>query len=1126
MALWSELTIVLRRDSKISCNSKNKSETAVFKRSVVRCLPLKLALGLSLAASLTLGGTLPQSSFADDFDSLRKALEQSRKSGKREEQALNLYVLGQALAEARHLDEALPYLQEALTKDRELNRLKEVFDDLVAIGLVQTHKKDYAAAEATYQEALNFAKSTKQDKLASRAYSDLGANAIHGKQYDKAREYYQSAQSLAHGQNDYVTEAQARLSIAMLLKREGKLDEAITEAEASAALLKNISQEPMVAEVAMHLAELKEHGGDTSGAIAGYQQAAKIFKEAGSAHREGNALLSLANNYLGQGQAKLALSVLNQAHTAFDEEGDQMMLARVMVREGSALADMRNFAEAERMHKDAANLAKTLKDNDVLALALYEQGNDKFMEGAVDKSLTHFMALSDFVKSGADLSDQDIEADTLIGVAQCYSAMGQQAAAIKYYEMAVEKYKKVDNKLKEISTANIIASTYLNFGNTKAYLEKYQQLKAMLDAIEPVQKATSDFKYLAGAIAFNKAQHELITNKYQDAINEYKVCISYFEQSGKIQKLPGAYTGIGLALLDEAILATAKEPAKKEELLKQAISYFEKALPIAKEAGLLEQQWDCAIGLGSCYRIMGDKDKAESNLRKAISLFEKEKNLHSRDDSKTYTLDLRGSSFQELVALLVDQGRLDESLEIAERGRARAFLDLLEGRRTSQSKGLIAQSSTNIMAPEAVSPKSAPAPKPDLIAMAPAMPGPNGVMRSVEVVPRVSGYVLDSTVSDVSAKAPDINEIKELVKQSKSYVVEYFVTGPRLYIFVIDPTGDIKAAKPVEINRVDLTQKVVNAYQAIITPPKDLSDLKASNERRQKYLTDLHTILIDPIQSLLPKDPEQVVTIVPHDALYKVPFAALTAKDGKLLIEDHTLAVIPAVGVFRATHQLLDQANTSNALLAFGNPTLKQVGGLGALPFAEREVKKISDLFGAANCTVRVKDDASGVALRELAPKAAIIHLATHGLIDEERPMDSAVLLAASGSDDGILTVRDILKMPQLKAKLITLSACQTGRGKISGDGVAGLSRAFILAGTPSVLVSLWNVDDVMTEYQMGAFYQSYLAGNNKAKALRDAQIKTLNFMEKGLAATPPGALKVRANPRYWSAFQLVGEYR
>ncbi len=1116
MALWSDLTIVLRRDSKIG-----KAKSLFFSRG-----GHNLALGLSLALGVNCSGLWHQPVFADDFDSLRKAVELSKKSGKKEEQALNLYALGQALAEARRLDEALPYLQEALAKDRELNRLKEVFDDLVAIGLVQTHKKDYAAAEATYQEALNFAKSTKQDKLASRAYSDLGANAIHGKQYDKAREYYQSAQSLAHGQNDYVTEAQARLSIAMLFKREGKLNEAIAEAEASAALLKNISQEPMVAEVAMHLAELKEHGGDTSGAIAGYQQAAKIFKEAGSAHREGNALLSLANNYLGQGQAKLALSVLNQAHKAFDEEGDQMMLARVMVREGSALADMRNFAEAERMHKDAASLAKTLKDNDVLALALYEQGYDKFMEGAVDKSLTHFMALSDFIKSGADLSDQDIEAETLIGVAQCYSAMGQQAAAIKYYEMAVEKYKKVENKLKEISTANSIASTYLNFSSLQLYKDKYQEMKSMLDTVPIELKNSREYKTVAGSIAFNQAQFDLMSKQYEPAISEFKKCIAFFEEAGETKKIPGAYTGIGLACLEQATGVYDKDPAKKAEGIKQAIGYFEKALPLAKESGLLEQQWDCAIGLGSCYRIVGDKEKAEINLRKAISLFEKEKNLHSRDDSKTYTLDLRGSSFQELVALLVDEGRFDEALEIAEKGRARAFLDLLEGRRTTANKSFIAQSAPPVAAPGAVPAKVVPTAKPDLIAMAPPASGPSGVMRSVEVLPKASGFVLDSTFSDVSAKAPDIKEIKELVKQSKSYVVEYFVTGPRLYIFVIDPTGEVKASKPVEINRVELTQKVVNAYQAIITPPKDLSDLKASNERRQKYLTDLHTILIDPIQSLLPKDSEQVVTIVPHDALYKVPFAALTAKDGKLLIEDHTLAVIPAVGVFRATHQLLDQANTSNALLAFGNPTLKQVGGLGALPFAEREVKKISDLFGAANCTVRVKDDATGVALRELAPKAAIIHLATHGLIDEERPMDSAVLLAASGSDDGILSVRDILKMPQLKAKLITLSACQTGRGKISGDGVAGLSRAFILAGTPSVLVSLWNVDDVMTEYQMGAFYQSYLAGNNKAKALRDAQIKTLNFMEKGLAATPPGALKVRANPRYWSAFQLVGEYR
>jgi CHAT domain-containing protein len=168
---------------------------------------------------------------------------------------------------------------------------------------------------------------------------------------------------------------------------------------------------------------------------------------------------------------------------------------------------------------------------------------------------------------------------------------------------------------------------------------------------------------------------------------------------------------------------------------------------------------------------------------------------------------------------------------------------------------------------------------------------------------------------------------------------------------------------------------------------------------------------------------------------------------------------------------------------------------------------------------VKLGTTATKSALTALAPSYNVIHLATHGLIDEEHPMDSAVLLATEGSDDGILSVRDILRLPALKAHLVTLSACQTGLGKISGDGVAGLSRSFIIAGTPSVLVSLWNVDDVMTAYQMESFYKDYLASQSKATALRAAQLKTIGFMEKGM--TVAGS---RANPRYWAAFQLVGE--
>jgi CHAT domain-containing protein len=148
-------------------------------------------------------------------------------------------------------------------------------------------------------------------------------------------------------------------------------------------------------------------------------------------------------------------------------------------------------------------------------------------------------------------------------------------------------------------------------------------------------------------------------------------------------------------------------------------------------------------------------------------------------------------------------------------------------------------------------------------------------------------------------------------------------------------------------------------------------------------------------------------------------------------------------------------------------------------------------------------------------------------LVDELVPMRSALVLAPEGTDDGLLTCRDILQLNNLQARLVVLSACETGKGQITGDGVVGLSRAFIIAGTPSVMVSQWNVDDIWTAFQMQKFYASYLKGKDKAGALREAQLATIAQLETPLAAGAKRDMsKARANPRYWAAFQLIGEQK
>jgi CHAT domain-containing protein len=195
-------------------------------------------------------------------------------------------------------------------------------------------------------------------------------------------------------------------------------------------------------------------------------------------------------------------------------------------------------------------------------------------------------------------------------------------------------------------------------------------------------------------------------------------------------------------------------------------------------------------------------------------------------------------------------------------------------------------------------------------------------------------------------------------------------------------------------------------------------------------------------------------------------------------------------------------AGASTRALVMGNPDL---GAELALPWAEREARMVGQLEREA--TVLVRADATEVQAKKFLESSGLIHFATHGALSEADPLSSAVLLVPGGGEDGRLEVREVFAL-DLHARLVVLSACETGLGQLSsGDELVGLQRAFLYAGTPAVVTTLWKVDDRASFELIRAFYQR-LDSANPVEALRQAQLETQRSFP---------------HPFSWAAFGLTG---
>ncbi len=289
----------------------------------------------------------------------------------------------------------------------------------------------------------------------------------------------------------------------------------------------------------------------------------------------------------------------------------------------------------------------------------------------------------------------------------------------------------------------------------------------------------------------------------------------------------------------------------------------------------------------------------------------------------------------------------------------------------------------------------------------------------------------------------------------------------------------------------------------------------------------LATALLGPIAGRL--DGTLRLLIVPDGALHGLAFAALPdprAADRRLIE-----ALPVAHQVSASVHAELQRRGASGGIArvaVFADPATSATAAaryrrdFGRLPATRREAAKVGEVFGA-RARVYLDSAATETAARREIASASLTHFACHAVVDEALPLDSALLLAPSGGDEGLLQAWEIVEQVRLDADLVVLSACETARGgDRGGEGILGLVRALQVAGARSVVASLWRVDDDSAAELMTRFYARLATGLPADEALRQAQLELLRGSVPILRDGQTIALRT-AEPRHWAPFVLIG---
>ena len=878
--------------------------------------------------------------------------------------------------------------------------------------------------------------------------------------------------------------------------------------------------------------------GDFEKAINYLNRSLCLAKNLGDKASEGHLYCNLGSAFCCLGDFKKAVEYFNLHLSIVKDRSDKAGELMAYDNLGKAFDRLGDFQKAIHYHSFALTLAKYLEDK-VKVGRRYSDLGIKYYDLGDFKNAAHYLKLH--LSICKDLDDKREIGSAYCNLGNAFQSLGDSKKAAKYFTLALSIAKDLEDKATERAACNNLGNAFFRLGDFKKAIHyhnlalsiskdlddkaaigiSYGNLGNAFKSLGDIKRAIEYYKRrlsIAKGLGDKDGEGGAYCNlglvfcdlgEYEKAINYHNLYLSIAKDLGDKAGEAAAYGNLGIAFdrLGDARKAItyhnlrlniAKDLGDKAGegraygnlglaffLLcdfKKAVEYHSLHGSIAKDLGDKVEEAGAYLNLGNTFQGSGDLEHAVKYYQLSVRVFNDVRSLLQHEDGwKIGFRNLASNAYTGLWISLLKQDKIVEALFAAEEGRAQALADLIESRYAFQA----CQSGSQRAREEK-----------DVGML--NCPSSCTVFLGIETIENAIDFWV-------------LLKGKPVFHRKKELGCRYLVGGAAksvqsLIQCAYDTTG-VHADVRCENRSLNTLRKGHSSHEK--------SDDKSSQPllSTQTPLVSLYNNIIGPIADLVQGDE---LIIVPDGPLWLAPYAALMASDSKYLCESFRIRVIPSLTSLKMIADCPSDYHSRSGALLVGDPCLADITDLEGerileqLPFARQEVQMIGQILKVTPLTGKqaTKDDV----LKQMS-SVALVHIAAHGSMETGEialSPNPARLTKNPTEEDFLLTMADVMGV-KLRARLVVLSCCHSGRGEIKAEGVVGIARAFMGAGARSVLVSLWAIDDEATLEFMKSFYHHLADGRSSSESLNQA-MKSLRESDK------------YNDVKYWAPFVLIGD--